>query len=67
MAIGRTKQYNSKEFARILLDNGFEYVGCKGSHKHYRRDNELVILPVNNCNKMLSRRLLKEHNLKFKK
>lgn len=65
MAIGKTRQYNSKEFARILLNNGFVYESCKGSHKHYRRGKELAVIPVNNCNKMLSRRYIKEFNLEF--
>lgn len=66
MAIGKTKQYNSKEFARILKANGFVYEGVgKGSHMHFRRGNELAVIPVTNCNKMLSRRYIKEFGLKF--
>lgn len=65
MAIGVTKQFSSKEFSRILLNNGFQYEYCKGSHKHYRRGKELAVIPVNNANKMLCRRLIKEFNLEF--
>ena len=62
----KNKQLNSREFAKILRKNGFEYVNhCKGSHLHYRRGNELIVLPVNNCNRMWTRRMVKEFNLEL--
>ena len=64
MALGRTKEYSTKEFVRILLDNGFEYVSCKGDHKKFRRGNETVVVNKK-LNRMVARRLLKTHNLKF--
>lgn len=66
MAIGQTKQFSSTEFVRILLDNGFVYDRCKGSHKLYRRGNDVVVIPSRNCNKMLARRIIKTYNLKLK-
>lgn len=65
MAIGKTKAYSTNEMARILLDNGFEYVSCKGDHKKFKRNNETVVIN-RNINKMVCRRLIKTHNLKFK-
>lgn len=65
MALGRTKEYSTHEFIRILLSNGFEYVSCKGDHKKFRRGNETVVVNKK-LNKMVARRLLKEHNLNFK-
>ena len=60
----KNKQYNSREFAKILRKNGFEYVGCgNGSHLHYRRGKDLVVLPAKNCNRMWSRRMIKEFDL----
>lgn len=64
MAIGKTKEFSSQEFIRILLDNEFEYVSCKGDHKKFRRGNETVVVNKK-LNKMVARRLLKTHNLKF--
>jgi len=64
MALGRTKEYSTQEFVRILLDNGFEYVSCKGDHKKFRRGNETVVVNKK-LNKMVARRLLKTHNLRF--
>lgn len=65
MAIGKTKEFSSQEFIRILLDNEFEYVSCKGDHKKFRRRNETVVVNKK-LNKMVARRLLKEYNLNFK-
>ena len=65
MAIGKTKEFSPREFERILINNGFVYVNCKGSHKHYKRGSELVVIPHTKCNKMIARRLIKEHNLVF--
>ena len=62
----KNKQLNSREFAKILRRNGFEYVGSgKGSHLHYRRGKELIVLPSNNCNRMWTRRMVKEFNLEL--
>ena len=65
MAIGKTKAYSTQELVRILLDNGFEYVSCKGDHKKFRRGNETVVVNKN-INKMVCRRLIKEHRLSFR-
>ena len=64
-AIGKTKEFSSQEFIRILLDNGFEYASCKGDHKKFRRGKEMVVVNKK-LNKMVARRLLKEHNLMFR-
>lgn len=62
----KNKQLNSREFAKILRKNGFEYVGGgKGSHLHYKRGNDLVVLPARNCNRMWSRRMIKEFDLEL--
>ena len=64
MAIGKTKEFSSKEFKRILMDNGFEFVRCNGDHYIYKRNNETAVVNKK-LNKMVARRLLKTHNLKF--
>ena len=64
MAIGKTKAYSTQEMVRILLDNGFEYVSCKGDHKKFRRGRETVVVNKD-VNKMVCRRILKTYNLKF--
>ena len=63
-AIGKTKAFSTQEMVRILLDNGFEYVSCKGDHKKFRRGREMVVVNKD-VNKMVCRRILKTYNLKF--
>ena len=64
-AIGKTKEFSSQEFIRILLDNGFEYASCKGDHKKFRRGRESVVVNKK-LNKMVARRIIKEYDLKFR-
>lgn len=64
MAIGRTKEFSSREMIRILLDNGFEYVSCNGDHKKFRKGKVTVVVNKK-LNRMVARRILKTYNLKF--
>jgi len=65
MSIGKLKQFNTREFSRILNKNGFKFDRQKGSHLIYKRDNETIT--INNdkyCfNAMIARRLIKTYNL----
>ena len=58
----RVKAYSKREFERLLSNNGYEFVRCKGSHFIYKKANETVAVPKN-LNSMIGRRLIKEHNL----
>ena len=64
MAIGKTKEFSSKEFKRILMDNGFEFVRHNGDHAIYKRGGETAVVNKK-LNKMVARRLIKTHNLSF--
>ena len=64
MAIGKTKDYNTKEFVRLLMDNGFEFVRQKGDHYIYKRGID-TITATKKPNKMMIRRMIKTYNLKF--
>jgi len=64
MAIGKTKNYNEKEFRRLLVNNGFEFVRQNGDHFIYKRGNDIVVA-TKRPNKMMVRRMLKTYNLKF--
>lgn len=64
MAIGKTKDYSTKEFQRLLMDNGFVFVRQKGDHMVYKRGNDIVVA-TKNPNKMMIRRQIKTYNLKF--
>jgi len=65
MAIGKTKDYNTQEFKRLLMDNGFEFDRQKGDHYIYKRGNDVVVA-TKKPNKMMIRRQIKTYNLKFK-
>ena len=63
--IGRAKTYTSKEFIQILLNNNFEYISCKGSHKKFKRNKDTIIINKD-LNKMVAHRLIKTYNLNDK-
>ena len=63
-SIGKTKEFSTMEFERIIRNNGFIFDRQRGDHKIYKRKGETVVLNKN-LNKMVARRLIKEHNLKF--
>ena len=65
MAIGKTKSYNTREFHKILIDNGFELVRQRGSHYIFKRGSEHVTMN-RNINLMVIRRLVKEYDLILK-
>ena len=56
------KTYNRREFEQLLNENGFELARCRGSHFVYKKETETISVPKN-LNKMIGRRLIKEHNL----
>ena len=64
MAIGKTKDYNTNEFKRLLIDNGFEFTRQKGDHMVYKRGNDVVVT-TKKPNKMMIRRMIKTYNLNF--
>lgn len=64
MAIGKTKDYNTKEFERLLMDNGFSFERQKGDHRIYKRGNDLIV-SNKKPNKMMIRRQIKTYGLKF--
>ena len=65
MAIDKTKSYNTREYHKILIHNGFELVRQRGSHYIFQRGSEHVTMN-RDINLMVIRRLVKEHNLVLK-
>lgn len=41
----RIPQMSSREVEKLLLKNGFELVRQKGSHKIYKKESKLVVVP----------------------
>lgn len=65
MTIGKTKSYNTREFHKILIDNGFELVRQQGSHYIFKRGNQSITMN-RDINYMVVRRLVKEYNLNLR-
>lgn len=64
-AIGKIKNFSSREFNRILIDNGFDLVRKKGDHYIFKRGNDTITTTngSNGMNIMVARRLIKQYNL----
>ena len=58
----KIKTYNRREFEHLLTENGYEFSRCRGSHFIYKKESMTISVPKN-LNKMIGRRLIKEHNL----
>lgn len=60
------KQWNAKDFRKLLRDNGFQFQRQKGSHEIYKDDkgNEVVI--KSKLNPTIALRLIKENKLEVK-
>ena len=58
------KDYNIREFKRILMDNGWVYDHQTGDHEIWYKNNKHMSVPLRKKNPMLFRRLIKENELK---
>ena len=58
------KQYSTRDFQRILKENGFVYLRSKGDHFTYRRDNRNLTINVVKLKPIICNRLIKEYSLK---
>lgn len=56
--------YNVREFQRLLVDNGFEFVRQTGSHRIYKRGSEILSMPTSNPAQTTLYDLIKQYNLK---
>lgn len=57
--------YNKRDIILILKNNGFIFHHQTGGHAIYKNcKGEHISIGLCNCNKMIMRRLIKEHNLK---
>ena len=60
------KQYSTRDFKRILQDNGYEYVRTKGDHSTYRKENKVLTINVVRLKPIVANRLIKEYSLVVK-
>lgn len=56
--------YSVREFRRLLLNNGFEYIRQSGSHMIYRRGDETLSMPSHKPSQTCLYDLIKQYNLK---
>lgn len=64
--MNKAKNYKRRDFIRILIDNGFVYDRTRGDHEIYKRGKQHISVPYRtDLNRMLTRRLIKEYNLKI--
>ena len=60
-----TITYNKRDIQRILKKNGWTPQSQRGSHvKYVNERNEHMSVNVENCNKMVFQRLIKQYDLK---
>ncbi len=57
---------SSREFQRILKDNGFVYDHQTGDHRIWYRGNEHISVPYIRINPLIAQRLVKEYKLKVR-
>ena len=65
--LGKTKNFSSREFNKILTDNGFELIRKKGDHYIFNRGSDTVATTNggSGMNMMVCRRLIKTYNLVY--
>ena len=56
------KVLSTREVEKILRKNGYKYKKHNGSHIHYEKDGNVIVI-TNNINAMVWRRLKKENNI----
>lgn len=56
------RQYDLRHFQKILKTNGYEKIRQNGSHLIYSNGTKRIVINAT-CNRMVTRRLIKENNL----
>ena len=56
------KQYNFKDFCKMLGKNGYSLARINGSH-HIYKNNDKTIVVNKDLNRMVCRRLIKDYGL----
>ena len=59
------KQYKTREFTRIVQNNGFKYNRTSGSHFIYTNEKGKHISIPKKLECVIARRLIKENNLRI--
>lgn len=57
------RQFNPKEFQRILRSNGWSFIRQRGSHQIWKRGSKTLSVPVVTLKPCISGKLIKEYGL----
>ena len=57
------RQFKTREFRRILKDNGYIETRMKGDHATFKKDGDTITINVVKLKSVVANRLIKEHNL----
>ena len=60
------RQWTSREFIRLLKDNGFTYIRAKGDHYTYKKGPKSITFNFRGLNCMVAHRLIKENGLEIR-
>ena len=60
------RQWTSREFIRLLKDNGYSHKRTKGDHYIYKNGKKTIIFNFRGLNCMVANRIVKENNLEVK-
>lgn len=64
--MGQKKTMSVRDMKKILNENGYKYIRCKGDHFIYSNGVNTIVIN-RNLNRMVAERLIKENNLVWKK
>lgn len=57
------RQWDVKDFRKVLKDNGFQYIRNRGSHEIYKNANGNEVVIKKKLNPTIALRLIKENKL----
>lgn len=57
------KTWTSREFSKLLRDNGYVRKRQSGDHLIYEKDGKIISFTYNHLNRMLVKRLIKDYHL----
>lgn len=68
--MAKMEQFTFRRMEQIVIDNGYIYMRCAGSHNIYKKEgaqNTIVLAKKKHVNPCIARRMIKENNLIVKR
>lgn len=57
------RQVSVRDMQRLLTNNGYQKVRQRASHQIWKKDGDMVTLPVVKLKSVIALRIIKEHRL----